>query len=252
MSVSLQSADIQKLLAILPHRYPFLLIDKIIDIDGDNSATGIKNVTINEPHFQGHFPGQPIMPGVLIIEAMAQTAGAISIMANGFDTPSIVYFMTIDNAKFRKPVVPGDRSEIRVTKIKRRGNLSKYACVASVDGAKVAEAEVTAMIVNEAAAKGESESAIVSISASARNPSDCDYRKWRNDWRQCLDWTVLPYRADCHDWREQPSDEPRCHGRRDQSGRGRDRLSPRHHWRGAAKCQAQGYCRPGWLSVKIA
>ena len=154
----LQSADIQKLLAILPHRYPFLLIDKIVDIDGDNSATGIKNVTINEPHFQGHFPGQPIMPGVLIIEAMAQTAGAISIISNGFDTPSIVYFMTIDNAKFRKPVVPGDRLEIRVTKIKRRGNLSKYACVATVDGGKVAEAEVTAMIVNEASAKSAHES----------------------------------------------------------------------------------------------
>ena len=148
---ALKSADIQKLLSILPHRYPFLLIDKIIDIEGDNSATGIKNVTINEPHFMGHFPGNPIMPGVLIIEAMAQTAGAISILSNGFDTPSIVYFMTIDNAKFRKPVVPGDRLEIRVTKIKRRGNLSKYACVASVDGLKVAEAEVTAMIVNAAA-----------------------------------------------------------------------------------------------------
>lgn len=156
-SPALQSADIQKLLSILPHRYPFLLIDKIIDIDGDNSATGIKNVTINEPHFTGHFPGNPIMPGVLIIEAMAQTAGAISIMSNGFDTPSIVYFMTIDNAKFRKPVVPGDRLEIRVTKIKRRGNLSKYACVASVDGAKVAEAEVTAMIMNEAAEKAAKE-----------------------------------------------------------------------------------------------
>jgi 3-hydroxyacyl-[acyl-carrier-protein] dehydratase len=154
----LQSADIQKLLAILPHRYPFLLIDKVIDIDGDNSATGIKNVTFNEPHFQGHFPGQPIMPGVLIIEAMAQTAGAISIMSNGFDTPSIVYFMTIDNAKFRKPVVPGDVLHIHVTKIKRRGNLSKYGCVAMVDGSKVAEAEVTAMIINESGGKGADES----------------------------------------------------------------------------------------------
>ncbi|MGL4488216.1 MAG: 3-hydroxyacyl-ACP dehydratase FabZ [Rhizobiaceae bacterium] len=148
---SLQSADIQKLLAVLPHRYPFLMIDKIIEIDGDNSAIGIKNVTINEPHFTGHFPGQPIMPGVLIIEAMAQTAGAISIISNNVDTPSIVYFMTIDNAKFRKPVVPGDRLEIHVTKVKRRGNLSKYACVAIVDGAKVAEAEVTAMIVDATA-----------------------------------------------------------------------------------------------------
>jgi 3-hydroxyacyl-[acyl-carrier-protein] dehydratase len=157
VSKELQSIDIQKLLSLLPHRYPFLLIDKVIDIDGDNSAIGIKNVTINEPHFTGHFPGQPIMPGVLIIEAMAQTAGAISILANGHDTPSIVYFMTIDNAKFRKPVVPGDRMEIHVNKVKRRGNLSKYACVAMVDGNKVAEAEVTAMIINEAAEKAAKE-----------------------------------------------------------------------------------------------
>ena len=145
-----EALDIQRILHCLPHRYPFLLIDRIIDIDGDDSATGIKNVTINEPHFTGHFPGKPIMPGVLIIEAMAQTAGAISILASGSTMPSIVYFMTIDNAKFRKPVVPGDRMEIRVTKVKKRGALSKYACVASVDGAKVAEAEVTAMIVSAA------------------------------------------------------------------------------------------------------
>jgi 3-hydroxyacyl-[acyl-carrier-protein] dehydratase len=156
VKATLQTADVQKLLSLLPHRYPFLLIDKIINIEGDNSATGIKNVTINEPHFTGHFPGNPVMPGVLIIEAMAETAGAISIMANGFDTPSIVYFMTIDNAKFRKPVVPGDVMEIHVTKIKRRGNLSKYACVASVEGNKVAEAEVTAMIVNSGASEAAS------------------------------------------------------------------------------------------------
>jgi 3-hydroxyacyl-[acyl-carrier-protein] dehydratase len=148
---TLQSIDIEKLLSVLPHRYPFLMIDKIIDIDGDNSAIGIKNVTVNEPQFQGHFPNKPIMPGVLIIEAMAQTAGAISILSNGFDTPSMVYFMTIDNAKFRKPVVPGDQMRVQVTKIKRRGNLSKYACVASVDGHTVAQAEVTAMIVQEKA-----------------------------------------------------------------------------------------------------
>ena len=154
----LKVADIQKLLSILPHRYPFLLIDKIIEIDGDNSAVGIKNVTANEPHFQGHFPGQPVMPGVLIIEAMAQTAGAVGIMANGFDTPQIVYFMTIDNAKFRKPVVPGDRLEIHVTKIKRRGPLAKYACVAIVEGNKVAEAEVAAMIMDATNANTGSES----------------------------------------------------------------------------------------------
>ena len=110
----LETLDILELLTLLPHRYPFLLIDKIVDIDGDNSAVGIKNVTFNEPHFQGHFPGHPVMPGVLIVEAMAQVAGAISLKAAGSDKPSLVYFLTIDGAKFRKPVVPGDRLEIRV------------------------------------------------------------------------------------------------------------------------------------------
>jgi 3-hydroxyacyl-[acyl-carrier-protein] dehydratase len=146
---TLDSADIMRLMDILPHRYPFLLIDKIIDIDGDNSATGIKNVTINEPHFTGHFPGKPIMPGVLIVEAMAQTAGAIALIARGLETQALVYFMSIDGAKFRKPVVPGDQLRIHVTKIKRRGGLMKYACEATVDGAKVAEAEVTAMLIDQ-------------------------------------------------------------------------------------------------------
>lgn len=142
----LEAADIQKLLATLPHRYPFLMIDRIIDIDGDQSATGIKNVTINEPHFAGHFPENPIMPGVLIIEAMAQTAGAISLLRRNTSRPGIVYFMTIDNAKFRKPVVPGDRLCIHVTKLRQRANISRYQCIAKVDGVKVAEAEVAAMI----------------------------------------------------------------------------------------------------------
>jgi 3-hydroxyacyl-[acyl-carrier-protein] dehydratase len=146
---TLNSVDITRLMEILPHRYPFLLLDKIIDIDGDNSATGIKNVTINEPHFTGHFPGKPIMPGVLIIESMAQTAGAIALIARGSETKALVYFMSIDGAKFRKPVVPGDQLRIYVKKIKRRGNLMKYACEAHVDGAKVAEAEVTAMLIDE-------------------------------------------------------------------------------------------------------
>ena len=143
---SLESLDIVELLKLLPHRYPFLLIDRIVDIDGDNSATGIKNVTFNEPHFQGHFPGQPVMPGVLIIEAMAQVAGAITLKAAGSGKPSLVYFLTIDNAKFRKPVVPGDRLELRVRRLKKRGNISRFACEAFVDGAMVAEAEVAAMI----------------------------------------------------------------------------------------------------------
>ncbi len=145
-STTLEAIDILEVMKLLPHRYPFLLVDRIIDIDGDNSAVGIKNVTINEPHFLGHFPGQPVMPGVLIIEAMAQTAGAICIRNRGSDTPSVVYFMTIDNAKFRKPVVPGDRLEIHVTKLKQRGTIWRFACEAKVEGAKVAEAEISAMI----------------------------------------------------------------------------------------------------------
>lgn len=145
----LDSADIMRLMDVLPHRYPFLLIDKIIEIDGDNSAVGVKNVTINEPHFMGHFPAKPIMPGVLIIEAMAQTAGAIALMARGLETQALVYFMSIDGAKFRKPVVPGDQLRIHVSKIKRRGGLMKYACEAKVDGTKVAEAEVTAMLIDQ-------------------------------------------------------------------------------------------------------
>ncbi len=142
----LEAADIQDLLAVLPHRYPFLLIDRIVDIDGDVSATGIKNVTINEPHFTGHFPEKPIMPGVLIVEAMAQTAGAISLLQRKTGRPGVVYFMTIDNAKFRRPVIPGDRLVLHVKKIKQRANISKYECIAEVDGVKVAEAEVAAMI----------------------------------------------------------------------------------------------------------
>ncbi len=142
----LETIDILQLMKLLPHRYPFLLVDKIIEIDVDRSAIGIKNVTMNEPHFQGHFPGQPVMPGVLIVEAMAQTAGAICINTLATDKPSLVYFMTIDNAKFRKPVVPGDRLEIHVRKLKQRGNLWRFACEAMVEGAKVAEAEISAML----------------------------------------------------------------------------------------------------------
>ncbi len=144
---TLEAFDIQKLLTLLPHRYPFLLIDRIRDVDGDNSAVGIKNVTMNEPHFTGHFPGRPVMPGVLIVEAMAQTAGAICVANLGDDSPSLVYFMTIDGAKFRKPVVPGDVLEIHVRKLKQRGTIWRFACEAKVDGQKVAEAEISAMIV---------------------------------------------------------------------------------------------------------
>ncbi|MCD2185274.1 3-hydroxyacyl-ACP dehydratase FabZ [Rhizobium sp. TRM96647] len=141
-------AELKDILTLLPHRYPFLLVDKIIEIDGDNSAIGIKNVTVNEPQFTGHFPDHPIMPGVLLIEGMAQTAGAICARKTGTGT-NLVYFMTIDNARFRKPVIPGDRVEYHVVKQKQRGNIWKFHCDAKVDGQLVAEADIGAMIVNK-------------------------------------------------------------------------------------------------------
>ncbi|HAT87633.1 3-hydroxyacyl-ACP dehydratase FabZ [Cohaesibacter gelatinilyticus] len=147
---SLDSADIMRVLELLPHRYPFLMIDRIIEMDGDDSCIGIKNVTFNEPHFIGHFPQQPVMPGVLIIEAMAQTAGALCVNNRSeLGQPKVVYFMTIDRAKFRKPVVPGDVVHIHVQKVKNRANIWKFACEAKVDGTKVAEAEVSAMLIGE-------------------------------------------------------------------------------------------------------
>lgn len=148
-SDALESVDINRLMKLLPHRYPFLLIDKIVDIDADNSAVGIKNVTINEPCFQGHFPGFPVMPGVLLIEGMAQTAGAICVNAQGEHyRPQLVYFMSIDKAKFRKPVLPGDQLRYYVRKIRNRGPVWRFACEAKVDGNLVAEAEISAMIVD--------------------------------------------------------------------------------------------------------
>ncbi len=142
----LGSVDILRLMELLPHRYPFLLVDKIRDIDRDDSCVGIKNVTINEPFFTGHFPGKPIMPGVLIIEGMAQTAGAMCIhfVAESDDVP-LIYFMSIDKAKFRKPVVPGDVLEYHIRKIHRRGAVWKVVGKAIVDGELVAEAELIAM-----------------------------------------------------------------------------------------------------------
>lgn len=149
----LAAADIARILRLLPHRYPFLLVDKIIDINEDKSAIGIKNVTVNEPHFTGHFPENPIMPGVLIIEAMAQTAGSICLLHRekmgekpGEGKKNSIYFLTIDNAKFRRPVIPGDQLYIHVQKMKSRGKVFRFGCVAEVDGEKVAEAEVTAMM----------------------------------------------------------------------------------------------------------
>ncbi len=144
---TLDSVGIMEVLALLPHRYPFLMVDRIYDIDADNSCVGVKNVTFNEPHFQGHFPGQPIMPGVLIIEGMAQTAGAICVHSKtATQSPKAVYFMTIDKVKFRKPVVPGDVIEYHMTKTKNRGNMWWYQGLAKVSGKVVAEAEVSAML----------------------------------------------------------------------------------------------------------
>ncbi len=146
---TLGSADISRVLKLLPHRYPFLMIDRIIDIDGDNSAVGIKNVTINEPCFQGHFPDFPVMPGVLLVEGMAQTAGAICVAALGETyQPQIVYFMSIDKAKFRRPVFPGHTVHFHVRKIRNRGPVWRFQCDAKVEGALVAEAEISAMIID--------------------------------------------------------------------------------------------------------
>ena len=148
----LRSADIARVMKLLPHRYPFLMIDKIVDMDGDNSAVGIKAVTINEPFFQGHFPQFPVMPGVLLIEAMAQTAGALCAdnLGEKYEA-SLVFFMTIDKAKFRRPVVPGDTVHFHVKKVRSRGRVFRYGCEAKVNGQLVAEAEVQAMIADAAA-----------------------------------------------------------------------------------------------------
>jgi 3-hydroxyacyl-[acyl-carrier-protein] dehydratase len=146
---TLETVDIEQLLALLPHRYPFLMVDRIVDIDGANAAVGIKNVSVNEPHFAGHFPNRPIMPGVLILEGMAQTAGAIAIRAAGAAAPPVVFLMSIDEARFRKLVVPGDVLEYHVTKKQARGKVWKFVCEAQVAGATVAEAVITAMVASE-------------------------------------------------------------------------------------------------------
>jgi len=146
-SQALEGADIIEIMRYLPHRYPFLLIDRVIDINGDQSGIGIKNVTFNEPQFQGHFPERPVMPGVLLIEAMAQTAGVLAIRAQGVtERPKLVYFMTIDKAKFRKPVLPGDRVEFHMTKTAQKRNIGWYHGRALVEGTLVCEAEISAMM----------------------------------------------------------------------------------------------------------
>jgi 3-hydroxyacyl-[acyl-carrier-protein] dehydratase len=149
----LGSIEIARIMSLLPHRYPFLLIDRIILMDRDVSATGIKNVTINEPFFQGHFPQAPVMPGVLIVEAMAQTAGALVLShIGGEHAGKLVYFMAIDKARFRKPVVPGDVLQIPVKQLQKRGNVWRFAAEARVSDRVVAEAEITAMLMAKPAA----------------------------------------------------------------------------------------------------
>ncbi len=144
-----QIVPIERIMELIPHRYPFLMIDRIIDLELGEFAIGLKNVTINEPFFTGHFPGKPVMPGVLIIEAMAQTAAVLVVNTLGKEAEGkLVYFMSIDEAKFRKVVVPGDALHVRVDKQQSRRNVWKFACVATVDGAKAAEAVICAMIVD--------------------------------------------------------------------------------------------------------
>jgi 3-hydroxyacyl-[acyl-carrier-protein] dehydratase len=145
----LTSMDIDRILQLLPHRYPFLMIDRIVQVDSDDSAVGIKNVSVNEPMFQGHFPGNPVFPGVLIIEGMAQTAGAIAIAADQTKGRHVVYMVTVDKCKFRKPARPGDVIEYHIKKIRRRSAMGWYEARAMVGSTLIAEAEVGAMVMVE-------------------------------------------------------------------------------------------------------
>ena len=142
--------DVQRIMEMIPHRHPFLMIDKVVDMVANERATGIKNVSINESFFQGHFPARPVMPGVLIIEAMAQTAAVLVVHTLGPESEGkLVYFMSVDNARFRRPVFPGDRLDVHVTKQRHRGNVWKFEGKAKVGDNLMAEAVFAAMILNE-------------------------------------------------------------------------------------------------------
>jgi 3-hydroxyacyl-[acyl-carrier-protein] dehydratase len=142
--------DILRIMEMIPHRYPFLMIDKVVDVVAGERAVGVKNVSINESYFQGHFPRRPVMPGVLIIESMAQTAAVLVVHTLGtISSTRLVYFMSVDNARFRRPVVPGDTLMVHVTALRSRGNVWKFEAQAKVDGKLCAEATYAAMIMDE-------------------------------------------------------------------------------------------------------
>jgi beta-hydroxyacyl-ACP dehydratase FabZ len=140
--------DVEKIMQLLPHRYPFLLVDRVLEVEGTQKIVGLKNVTFNEPFFQGHFPGHPVMPGVLIIEAMAQTGGLLLMEQIPDRATKVVYFMSLDNVKFRKPVVPGDQLRMEVEMLQFRGKVARMKGTARVDGKVVAEAEMLAGVVD--------------------------------------------------------------------------------------------------------
>lgn len=150
MTQEFQDIKIEEIIKSIPHRYPLLLVDRVVAMEKNKSVVGIKNVTFNEPHFMGHFPEKPIMPGVLIVEAMAQTSAIMVVKSSDFKPEEkLVYFMSIDNVKFRKPVVPGDVLELHIEVIQNRGPVWKFAGTGIVNGQKVTQAEFSAMIVDK-------------------------------------------------------------------------------------------------------
>ena len=149
---AIEVVDITRIMHAIPHRYPFLMIDRVVDVVRNKSAIGVKNVSVNEHYFQGHFPGHPVMPGVLIIESMAQTAAVLVVETLGEEAAGkVVYFMSVEGAKFRRPVVPGDQLRVHVTKERNRGNVWKFHAIVRVDGVSVAEATYAAMIMDRVA-----------------------------------------------------------------------------------------------------
>ena len=148
-SIRSPDIDIERIMTMIPHRYPFLLVDRVVEVIPHQSAIGIKNVTFNEHYFHGHFPSAPVMPGVLIVESMAQTSALLVVQSLGAEAEGkLVYFMSIDGARFRKPVIPGDQMLIHVNKTRKHGKVLKFSCEVKVDEVLVAEAKITAMIID--------------------------------------------------------------------------------------------------------